>query len=240
MGPMRLSTAVVQVYESVFERALGDPTRLVALHRRIQQGRGRRSEELTSLNRAVIVVSIAAWQAYIEALVRAIIDFLGPPADLTTPGTTLKVVWEGRRTEVEEMLQRYSTANSANTLKILRAVNFDPEPAWGWGAGRGRLTPGQVKNRLDLWVKVRHTIAHGSSLPPSAKRLLTENKSGLTVRLKDAESCLNFIRRLAAATDEQAREMARRIDAADSRVAMDEARFQMSQASIASLLRSKL
>lgn len=234
---MKLRTAVAQAYESVFESALDDPRRLVALHRQIQQGRGRRSQELTSLNRAVIVVSIAAWQAYIEALTSTIIESLGPPADSTTPGTTLRVVWEGRRTEVADLIQRYSTPNSSNTLRLLRSVAFDPEPAWTWGVGGGRLTRGQVKDRLDRWVRIRHSIAHGSPLPRSARGLITENKSGLTIRLKDAEGCLNFIQRLAAETDEEAREMAKRIDAADSRVAMNEAQVRMSQARVASLLR---
>lgn len=234
---MKLHTAVTQAYESVFESALEDPRRLVTLHRRIQRGRGRRSEELTSLNRAVIVVSIAAWQAYIEALTRAIIESLGPPADSTTSGTTLRVVWEGRRTEVADLIQRYGTPNSSNTLRLLRAVALDPEPAWTWGVGGGHLTRGQVKERLDRWVKIRHTIAHGSPLPRSARGLITENKSGLTIRLKDAEGCLNFIERLAAVTDDEAREVAKRIDSADARVAMNEAQVRTSQARIASLLR---
>lgn len=220
---MDLSSGVVNAYDVEFHRALNDPKQLVIIHRKLQQGRGRRTLEL-SLNRAIIVLTVAAWQAYVEALARAIFDSLGPPTDVTTPGRTLAAIWEGRRAEVENMIDRYSTPNADNTLGLFRAVGFHPEDSWTWGQGHGEMKPGQIKDRLNRWVSIRHSIAHGSELPPAAEMLVTKNKSGLTIRLKDAEACLHFVERTAEATDVAARALATRSDRADMSFQMAETR----------------
>lgn len=60
------------------------------------------------------------------------------------------------------------------------------------GIGSGQVTHGQAIQRLNQWVPVRNSIAHGATLPGNT-RVITENEAGPTVRLKDAESCIEFI-----------------------------------------------
>jgi hypothetical protein len=171
---------------------------------------------------------MAAWQAYVESLAKAWFVSLGPPSDLTTPGRTLSVLWAQRREALERSIRMYSTPNADNTMDLLRSVGFDPKPGWSWGQGGGRLISGQVIQRLNTWVKIRNSIAHGGVLPTNHQGLLTDNKGGTSVRLRDAESCLHFMERLGLATHTEAHAAAQRADSADSYVRMEESQRQLS------------
>jgi hypothetical protein len=68
--------------EDEFLRALEDPLNLIAVHRAMNRGPGRRVREM-SLNRAVVVLTVAAWQAYLQDLVNEILDKIAIPAGQT-------------------------------------------------------------------------------------------------------------------------------------------------------------
>lgn len=65
----------------------------------------------------------------------------------------------------------------------------------------------RAREELDSWIKVRHAIAHGSSMP-SEKRyqhLVTGRAKGQRRLLRrDADRCLNFFERLVAVTATEA------------------------------------
>jgi len=109
----------------------GRPSQLVTIHRRLSQGRGRRTLEL-SPNRSIVVLAIASWQAYIEELARALLVSLGPPDDRSTSGRTLTVLWHSQRQDLDKQIKNYSTANADNTINLLSALGFDPGAHWTW------------------------------------------------------------------------------------------------------------
>jgi hypothetical protein len=62
-----------------FESAMQDARNLVEIHRRLnpQNKRGRRSLE-AALNRSVVVLAVAAWQAQVEEIAARLLESLRP------------------------------------------------------------------------------------------------------------------------------------------------------------------
>lgn len=196
-----------------FQVAIGYCDDVVAVHRRAGTGLpGRRGEE-TTLNRAVIVMAVAAWQVVVENLVLAVLDSARAHAAAHPPATL--AAYEGT---VRGSVQRFSTPNSQQSRVLLRSVGFDPQPCWNAYSVRGRQAAGTLQEQLDGWLRVRHAIAHADDALPaesvlqhvrqSASRQIASGVAlGSVVppatpglRLPDAESCVKFMRRIARAT----------------------------------------
>ena len=194
---------------------------VVAVHRRAGTGGvGRRTEEVT-LNRAVVVLGVAAWQVVVENLVLTAIDAASAHAGANPPITL--AAYTGT---VRGQVKRFSTPNSAQSRELLRTVGFDPKPYWDAYSVPGRQPAGTLQDQLDGWLRVRHAIAHADPvLPPEQvlqhvrQSVANQVAAGLSaanftypaspgLRLSDAESCVKFIRRIARVTgDGFAREM---------------------------------
>ncbi len=191
-----------------FSRATRHCDNLVAIHQ-THGGpkRGRRDKE-TSLNRAIVVLTIASWQAAVQDLVEACVENSRPVPDSTT-GRGIYGLLAGR---VRDEIGRFSTPNAENTRRLFRAVGIDPRSAWTWsqpgGRGRGQLTlsPSDVDEKINAWLQIRHAIAHGDELPAKqvlqVVRLCSDHKppTDPSLRLADAKDCLAFFRRLAKLT----------------------------------------
>lgn len=196
-----------------FKAAIGYCDDVVAVHRRSGTGLpGRRGEE-TTLNRAVVVMAVAAWQVVVENLVLAALDSAtahaaaNPPATLAAYGGT-----------VRGSVRRFSTPNSQQSRILLQSVGFDPQPYWNAYSVRGRQAAGTLQEQLDGWLRVRHAIAHADEALPaeivlqhvrqSASRQIRSGVAPGSVvppvhpglRLPDAESCVKFMRRIARST----------------------------------------
>lgn len=116
-----------------------DPGHLMALHSRT--GPGRRHHE-PSLNRAVVVMTTAAWQSYVQDTTQAILDTLSvPPAHTGAP--MFNLIKASTRTA----LGRFNTPNARNTLALFYQVGFDPS---GAGASRSGLPRGRTAFRIPL------------------------------------------------------------------------------------------
>lgn len=185
-----------------FRRAIRHADNLVAVHRRAGTGgRGRRTEEV-SINRAVVVITVATWQAAVQDMTLACLAHSEPPAgDSFLP--TYRVIAGRVQTEVGG----FSTANAENSRKLLQGVGFDPRPHWTWtqrgGRGLGPITirPTDVDTKLNQWLRVRHAIAHGHEHLPSVDVLQAVRAAGRpptdpSLRLVDAEQCLAFFKRV--------------------------------------------
>lgn len=82
---------------------------------------------------------------------------------------------------------------------LLLNVGFDPRPHWSWRSGRYAMAPDAASSRIDEWLRVRHTIAHGAPLPPVS--VIARTGSGTPTLTRDnAERCMTFFERLVAAT----------------------------------------
>lgn len=189
-----------------FLRAMEQCDNLVLVHQRSGTGlRGRRRLE-TSVNRAIVVIAIASWQAVVQDMTRFLLEHNMPTS--TDPNYGVAKLISG---QVERELGRFSTPNAENTRQLLQSVGFDPRPHWTWtnGAQGSRevvYSPAHIENRLLQWLKVRHAIAHGDErLPPlhvlEAVRQSTVNpETGPTIRLVDAKECMVFVRKLTDVT----------------------------------------
>ncbi|NTW39430.1 MAG: hypothetical protein HGA44_06005 [Cellulomonadaceae bacterium] len=174
---------------------------LVAVHRH-RGGPGRRYEEM-AINRAIVVLAVAAWQAAVEDMVTAALD-AGTPA----AGSPLtKGSYDLLAGSAKSAVARFSTPNAEKSRELFLLVGYDPRPTWVWATGRfGREnhTPADVANRLNQWLKLRHAIAHGASELPALAVLdairTGRKKANPPLVLRDAENCLGFVRRLTKAT----------------------------------------
>jgi hypothetical protein len=176
-----------------FDAAMVDSQNLIDIHRSLNPSRGRRFREVT-INRAVVVLTVAAWQAFVEDLAVAILRTVEPPA-----GDPTRSAWVLVNALTRGAAGRYNTPNVFNTRSLLASVGFDPEPSWSWGFGHGRSGPSDVARRIDQWLEVRHSIAHGGELPQVG--VLSRTSGGEpTLRLVDAERCRDLFVRAAHAS----------------------------------------
>ncbi|WP_146007801.1 hypothetical protein [Brachybacterium sp. UMB0905] len=190
-----------------YQRGIEHAQNLLELHRRSGQGkRGRRRLE-HSLNRAVVVTTVATWQATVQDLARTILDST-PPSPVDPNRQPHLMIAQ----EVRGRIGKFSTPNAENSRDLLRAAGFDPRPLWTWQTRPGRSDPGlwkptDVESGIFDWLKVRHAIAHGDpelsavNVLEVVRRPILANKDGRpALRLRDAQACVGFFHRLVVAT----------------------------------------
>jgi len=201
----------LDLFEAVdnFERATSHCDNLIEVHRGYGgPAQGRRDKEV-SVNRAVVVIAVASWQAVIQDYTLACVDLSAPAPTGPLSPLTYNVL-AGR---VRQEVGAFSTPNAQNVRKLLIGAGFDPRPYWTWtqsaGQGQGMKTwkPGDADDRIDEWLKVRHAIAHGHDVLPHVLALASVRErpkhqplANPTLRLADAEQCLAFFRRLTRLT----------------------------------------
>lgn len=196
----------VQQAANNFDAALKHCDNVIAAHRGNGGGGvGRRYIEV-SLNRAVIVMAVAAWQAAVQDLTTAILDTARP-----TGPTTLDIArYDTFMGPVRKAVIDFATPNAQNTRKLMISAGYDPRSLWTYSSngGRGRPLevwgPAMVEARLDEWLKLRHAVAHGHDELPAVQALEAVRLEGKVesppLRLKDAERCVTFLNRLVRLT----------------------------------------
>lgn len=197
MTLMDLQQAVNQ-----FDNALKHCDNLVAVHRgHGGANRGRRYQEV-SIDRAVVVLAVAAWQAAVQDLTTALLDTARP-----TGPTSIDIArYDTLTGPVRKAISDFATPNAENTRKLMVSAGFDPRPLWTYeiAGGRGRprtsWTPQMVSTRLNEWLKIRHALAHGHETLPVNNALLAVRNLGVTsdptLQLADAVGCIAFLNRL--------------------------------------------
>lgn len=191
-----------------FRRALEHCDNLIAVHRASGgPSQGRRAKE-TSINRAVIVIAVATWQALVEDLAAACVDLSAPSTGAVISHQTYQFL-KGR---MSADVDRFSTPNARNSRNLLLGAGFDAEPCWTWsqhaGQGQGvkKWMPQDAAKRIDEWLAVRHAIAHGHDHLPqvdaliAVRRVPNQPPANPSLRLVDAEQCLVFFRRIGQLT----------------------------------------
>jgi hypothetical protein len=177
---------MIQDAEVEFHRAMQDSQNLIAIHRELNPGPGRVTREL-SLNRAVVVLTVAAWQAFVQDVLEEALALMERPKG--DPGREHFLIVKASALTAAG---NFSTPNAENTRKLLLHVGFDPLPHWAWKAGPATITPGVARERMNHWLGVRHAIAHGDDELPDYPVLNKLKGGGRSLTRANAEACIRF------------------------------------------------
>lgn len=170
-------------YASHLEPLLLDADELLQAHRELRTGAPGRQYGLASLNRAVVVACISAWEAYIEELVRESLAAVRPPG-ITDP------VWSLLRAPTLRTVQRFNTPNENEVRKLLTESIGVPDvtTSWAWR----NSTVARARERLREAMNYRHQVAHGVNPRP-------------VIHNSYSSELPNFFRRLGNCTDDAVR-----------------------------------
>jgi hypothetical protein len=190
--------------DSDFARAMAVPEALLALRDELPPKQWVSRD--VALNRSVVVLTVAAWQAWVETYVgTALAAMAEPPANRSEDTEYLHLLHAtGPLIELATReVGRFSTPDAGEVCRLLRLLGDDPRPRWSFASAAGRTRPDEVVSRLDGWVKVRHAIAHGHGhLPPVDVLGRTKGGHG-SLTHRHAAQCTAFFRELAVATGHQ-------------------------------------
>lgn len=170
-------------YSVHLDQLLTDATELDRIHTRLRTGLAGRQHGLASLNRASVVISVSAWESYVEELMRESLQALRPLA--APPGN-----WPALSAFILGELGRFNTPNAQKVADLVnRCLGLgDVRTSWGW---RNCTLP-QAVALLDKALALRHEIAHGVNPRP-------------VIHNKYSRGLPGFIRRLARCTDDAVR-----------------------------------
>lgn len=139
------------------EVLLADAEELGSAHTSLRTGARGRQWGLGSLNRAVVVASASAWEAYVEELVIEAIEALrplGPPAG----------VWPALNASARNKVGRFNNPNPQN-VKMLFAESIglpNIRSHWVWQSCSSQ----KATEKLQEALRIRHEIAHGVNPRP--------------------------------------------------------------------------
>lgn len=108
---------------------------------------------------ASLAAYVANWDSYINSVVR---EFVTAISNALSPEyAAAHGIVSGF---VEKSLRKFNTPNWENSRNLLIAcTGFDPIADWRWP--RANMRPLDVQNFLNEILKVRHSFAHGLSIP---------------------------------------------------------------------------
>jgi hypothetical protein len=130
--------------------------------------------EIQALFGAVFATQVAAWNAYVVAVVRA---FYIEIANSASP--TFHAMHTISSSHAEKDLDRFNTPNSEKTRELLVVcTGYDPWPDWAWP--RSGVTALAARLRLNEILKVRHSFAHGFAMPACAWNVDASGRTRLT------------------------------------------------------------
>lgn len=138
---------------------------------------------------AALAMLVAAWEAYLERLVK---ESQKAMSDATNVKLSAALALLGGLTDKE--IKKFNTpaADNARTLLIAH-TGYDPINDWHWAAGG--LNGIQSRERLNEILLIRHSFAHGFSIPTSISWAKNRNQPGkLKIgTLHDVERFLNHL-----------------------------------------------
>lgn len=185
-----------------FNGQLSQVGQLVEIHGKLQGGRGRRHKQ-DAIHRAGVVMTVAAWQAYVEKILTEGLDKIA--ADVKDPAAAApnwaKHTYLMRRASLLNTVKKFNTPNDVNVRDLfMEALDFNPWASWEWRQGRRQWDAVEVRRRTNTWVLVRHSVAHGFPLPTDVPWLQDGNgHARLTLGL--LKECQSHFTHLATQTD---------------------------------------
>jgi hypothetical protein len=129
---------------------------------------------LASLNRAAVVITVSAWESYVEELMRESLRALYPAAPPLGHWPALSAFVLGE-------VGRFHTPNAQNVANLIQRCLGLPNvrASWGWR----NCTSAQAENLLDQALNLRHQIAHGVNPRPAIDNRYSNWLPGFVRRL---------------------------------------------------------
>ena len=146
-----------RAYSSRLEGVLRDAEDILNAHETLRTGQRGRQRGLGGLNRAVVVLSVAAWEAYIEEVVLEAISAARPSSG--PMGT-----WTAWSSTSTRLVGRLHTPNPEKVRELLRDTLgiTDIAASWHWHSCDATT----ARSKLRYALKRRHEIAHGADPRP--------------------------------------------------------------------------
>lgn len=146
----------------------------------------RRPTEKQVFYHAALAGYVAAWDAYINNLVRTFYNEIENPRN-----PEFLAIYSISRQATERALRRFNTPNAENTRALLQQyTGYDPIGDWVWT--RRGMVGLQVRERLNEILRVRHSFAHGFSVPGYTWTQSPGGRVRLTSRaIRDTEAFFN-------------------------------------------------
>ena len=156
-----------------------------------------------ALNRSVVVLTVAAWQAWVETYVKSALTAMAATHKDRLPDSPDEQLRQAASPLINLALQevaRFNTPDAGGVCRLIGLLGDDPRPRWSFNGVGGQRSPGDVSGRLDDWLRVRHAIAHGARHLPTVQ-VLGRTKAGHgSLTHRRASQCATFFRDLALAT----------------------------------------
>lgn len=139
-------------YNDRLETVLADADEINAGHASLTTGNRGRQYGLGALNRAVVVMCVSAWEAYVEEVVKECLGML-------RPDTPPLGVWPAHNASVRSLVGRFNNPNVQKTRELLsQCIGLnDITNYWVWTGSSAQ----RARERLDEAIMIRHEVAHG-------------------------------------------------------------------------------
>lgn len=139
------------------EQLLLDAEELDDAHTELRTGNPGRQYGLAPLNRAIVIMSVSAWESYVEELMRESVLALRPLG--LAMGT-----WPALNAYVAGLLGNFNTPSPGNVERLIRNCLglADVHLSWTWQ----NCSSAQAVQRLADSLTYRHQIAHGVNPRP--------------------------------------------------------------------------
>ncbi|WP_145682024.1 HEPN domain-containing protein [Azospirillum brasilense] len=150
-------------------------------------------EHKTNFLHAALAAYVAGWDAYLKQVTKEFVQKIYNPHDVEF--ASLHSILEPM---TEQKLKKFNTPNWDNSRDLLiSCTGYDPIADWVWRAAQ--FNRQQSQDFLNQILKVRHSFAHGFSIPTFQ---WTQTPSG-KVQLNDRslERVDRFLTHLVIATD---------------------------------------
>jgi len=134
-------------------------------------------QEKQVLYGASLAANVAAWDAYVNGVVRNFFQVTAAPL-VPQARAHHELAWA----MAQKLLERFNVPNSENVRNLLIAsTGYDPWPGWQWSAkGLNSLA---ARERLNEILRARHSIAHGFALPSLTWTVSRRGQVRLTTRM---------------------------------------------------------
>ncbi len=143
---------------SVLLPLLADARELEEAHTRLRTGRRGRQWRLGALNRAVVVMGVSAWEAYVEEVLKEAVVALRPANQPLGSWSALNAV-------ALSQAGRFNNPNVQNVRALFADLIGLPDvtTAWFWR----NCTTARAREYLEEAMRQRHHIAHGVNPRPT-------------------------------------------------------------------------